>query len=520
MSSLTVLDIVILAVYMLGTLLLGCWFYFRSRDSQSFTSANGSIPSVIVGLSIFGTYVSSISFLANPGSSYVGNWTAFVLSLTIIPLTWIAAKYFVPFYRECGSVSAYAHLEDRFGCWARIYGTICYMLTQLARMGSILFLLALPLHQLFGWNIALIIIVVGLTTIIYSMIGGITGVIYVDALQSAVLILGALTCALIIPFSMPEGPGQLFRIAMSDGKFSLGSLAWDLTPKKPADNVVWVVLLYGIIINFQNFGVDQNYVQRYLTARSVKAARRSLWIGTLLFLPVSAFFFFIGTALYAFYKVRPELLTDAEIVKQVGAGNGDSVFPFFIVHQLPAGVTGLLIAAIVAAAMSTVSTSLNGTATLTLTDFYTRFFNPQASEKKKMFVLYFSTCFWGIAGILCALLMIRARGILDAYWVLAGIFSGGIVGIFLLGIFTRRANSRGTLVGMLVGLILILWMTLGISSGALKQYGLWADWMEVTKSPFHSYLINVFGTVTVMSVGFIFSLLMPDKKRRENKKIG
>ncbi len=520
MNSLPLIDTVVLVVYMTGTLLFGCWFYFKSRDAESFTSANGSIPSVIVGLSIFGTYVSSISFLANPGSSYIGNWTAFVLSLTILPLTWVAAKYFVPFYRECGSVSAYAHLEDRFGCWARIYGTICYMLTQLARMGSILFLLALPLHHLFGWNIVLIIAAVGVTTMIYSMLGGITGVIYVDALQAAVLIFGAVVCALIIPFSMPEGPGQLFQIAMAENKFSLGSLALDLTPKKPADNVVWVVFLYGVIINFQNFGIDQNYVQRYLTARSVKAARQSLWIGSLLFLPISAFFFFIGTALYAFYKAKPELLTDPEIVKQIGSGNGDGVFPFFIVHQLPPGLTGLLIAAIVAAAMSTISTSLNGTATLTLTDFYLRFFRPKASNKEKMCVLYTASCFWGILGILCALAMIRAKGILDAYWILAGIFSGGIVGVFLLGIFTRKAGSRGTLVGMLAGLILILWMTLGISRGALKEYGLWADWMETTKSPFHSYLINVFGTVTVMSVGLIASLFLPDKKNKKDKKIG
>ena len=500
MNSLPWLDTFVIAVYMIGTIAVGCLFYFKSRSSEGFTSAGGSIPSVIVGLSIFGTYVSSISFLANPGSSYIGNWNAFVAALTVLPCTWVAARYFVPFYRRVGSVSAYAHLEDRFGTWARVYGTVCYMLTQLARMGSVIFLLALPLHHLLGWNVVGIIIVVGLATTLYSMVGGIAGVIWTDALQSAVLILGALTCAFILTFSMPEGPGQLFRIAADNQKFSLGSFTFGF--RSPT---VWVVFFYGVIINLQNFGIDQNYVQRYMTARSETAAKRSLWFGSLLYVPVCAFFFFIGTALYAFYQARPELLTDPALLEQIQTGkNGDGVFPFFIVHQLPTGVTGFLIAAIVAAAMSTVSTSLNGATTLTLTDFYVRFFRPDAGEKERMRVLYLGTLCWGLLGIACALAMIRAKGILDAYWILAGIFSGGIVGVFLLGIFTRLANSKGTLCGMLAGLPIIIWMT-------ASCFKLLPDSWSEYASPLHNYMINVIGTITVILVGAVASLLFSKK---------
>ncbi|MDO5554197.1 MAG: sodium:solute symporter [Planctomycetia bacterium] len=504
-TALPLLDLVVIIFYMLLSIAIGCRFYFKSRSADSFTNGGQSIPSLIIGLSIFGTYVSSISFLANPGSSFVGNWNAWVAALTVLPCTWIAARWFIPFYRSCGSVSAYEHLESRFGVWARVYGTVCYMLTQLARVGSVLFLLAIPLHHLFGWNIIAIIVLVGLATTVYSMLGGIAGVIWTDAVQSAVLIIGATVCAIVLPLSMPEGPGQLFQIAWDNNKFSLGGMNLDFTSR-----TFWVVFFYGTVINLQNFGIDQNYVQRYMTAKSESAAKRSLWFGSLLYMPVCAFFFFIGTALYAFYQARPDLITDPNLLEQIASGNGDGVFPYFIVHQLPPGLTGLLIAAIVAAAMSTVSTSLNGAATLTLTDFYTRFYRPKASDREQMRVLRIASFLWGLFGIGCALAMIHAKGILDAYWVLAGIFSGGIVGVFLLGIFTRVANSRGALAGMVAGVLVILWMT--ASSFNMIPSAL-SDW----KCPLHNYMIIVVGTITVVLVGMIVSLLMPGPRTRKNR---
>ena len=179
----------------------------------------------------------------------------------------------------------------------------------------------------------------------YSMLGGIEGVLWTDALQSAVLIIGAVTVAVMILFQMPEGPSQLFKIAYENHKFSLGSLSPDLSQA-----TFGVVLIYGITINLQNFGIDQNFVQRYLTAKSQRDAKKSLWFSTLLYIPVSALFFFIGTALFAYYTAKPELLTES-LKTEITAGRGDSVFPYFIVHGLPTGATGLLIAAIFAAAM-------------------------------------------------------------------------------------------------------------------------------------------------------------------------
>ncbi len=505
-TTLPWLDIAIILVYMVGMLLFGCWFYFRSRSPDSFTRANGNVPPIVVGLSIFGTFVSSISFLALPGKAFISNWNAFGLSITVPIAGWIAVKWFVPHYRKVGAISAYEHLETRFGTWARVYASLCYMLTQFARMGSVLFLLALPLHHLLGWDIRLIIIAVGGVSTIYSMIGGIAGVMWTDAIQSAILIVGALLCAVILVFSMPQGPQQLFEIANQHDKFSLGS--WSFTDFRTSTFLV--VLLYGMAINLQNFGIDQNYVQRYLTAATDRDARKSVWLGAWLYLPVSAFFFFIGTALFSYYTARPELLTDPNVTADIAAGKGDGVFPFFIVHQLPSGVTGLLIAAILAAAMSTLSTSINGCATLTLKDFYTRFFRRNASEREQMCVLYGSSLIWGVIGVLCALLMTHAKGILDAYWTLAGIFSGGMVGIFLLGMLSRRVSSLSAFIGAVFGLGTIVWMTL-----SLEKFNVWPESFNAFRCPLHEFMIPVIGTLAILLVGFSMGLIFSRKSNSE-----
>jgi len=212
--------------------------------------------------------------------------------------------------------------------------------------------MALPLNALFGWDISLIILATGFSVILYSMLGGIKAVIWTDAIQGIVLIGGALVCAGVLLFSMPEGPGQIIEIAKASNKFSLGSFGTSIF-----ESTFWVMLIYGLFINLQNFGIDQNYVQRYMTTKTLREAQKSALFGSLLYVPVSLLFFFIGTALFAYYTARPELLT--ENLRDISAA--DKVFPFFIVNGLPVGLTGLLIASVFAAGMSTISTSVNGT---------------------------------------------------------------------------------------------------------------------------------------------------------------
>lgn len=489
--NLPVLDVVVFIIITLGNVIFGASFYFRNKTSEQFTSGGGKLPAWVVGMSIFATFVSSISFLALPGKAYMSNWNALVFSFSIPIASILAIKFFVPLYRSLNSISAYNYLEIRFGAWARIYASVCYILTQLMRTGAILLLLALPLNALFGWDIKTIIIVTGIAVTAYSMLGGIQAVIWTDAIQGIILIAGALVCAAVLTFSMPEGPMQVFEIAAADNKFSLGSFGASLS-----ESTFWVILIYSLFINLQNFGIDQNFVQRYMTTGSVKEAKSSTLFGSLLYLPVSLLFFYIGTALYAYYTAQPELLP--------AGTEGDKVFPHFIVSALPTGLTGLLIAAIFAAGMSTVSTSVNSTATIILSDYYKRYFNPDADNKASMRTLYISSTIFGALGIIISLSLVGVESILDAWWSLASIFSGGMLGLFLLAFLSKKVRNIDAVIGVIIGVIVIMWMSLSplyFTEGNLLQF----------RSPLHSNLTIVLGTLAIFLVGFLSLNLIKGK---------
>jgi len=476
----TALDSAVLIGYFVVTLAAGFLIGRGHRSVEGYTAAGRSLPGWLTGLSILGTYVSSISFLGVPGKAFATNWNAYVFSLAIPLATWIAVRWFLPFYRTGGHISAYQHLEERFGPWARVYASTCYLLTQLARMGTVMYLMALPLSVLLGWDIRWIILVTGISVTLYTYVGGLVAVIWTDAIQTVILIIGALVCAILMVTLLPGGWGELMQVAGAHDKWSLGSFAPDL-----GQSTFWVVLVYGLVINLQNFGIDQNYVQRYLAAKSDREARKSLWLGGLLYVPLSAIFFFIGTALFAYYAAHPDRLP---------AGTApDAVFPWFIVSVLPPGVTGLLIAAIFAAAMSTVSTSLNSSATILMADVYRRFIAPQADDARALRMLHITTFVWGVLGTGVALAMIHAKSALDVWWNLAGIFGGGTLGLFLLGFAARRATRGAALAGVGVGVPLIVWLALSRK---------WTWLAESLRNPFHDNLTIVFGTAAVVLVGF------------------
>ncbi len=482
------LDTIIFIAYMLGVSLFGASFFRKNKTSTAFTLGNRNIPGWVISMSIFATFVSSISFLALPGIAYQSNWNPFVFSLTIPLAALIAVKFFVPLYRKLNSPSAYSYLEDRFGPWARIYASVCYLLTQLMRVGTILYLLSLTLHAAFGWNIALIIVITGFTIMAYSMLGGLQAVVWTDAIQGILLICGALLCLIFILLKMPGGVQQVFQIAGEQGKFSLGSFGLELST-----STFWVVLVYGLFINLQNFGIDQNYIQRYMASRSDRAAKRSALSGGMLYIPVSMLFLFIGTALYTYYTsgaaILPADLQDLD--------KADQVFPHFIISQLPAGVSGLLIASIFAAGMSTISTSFNSSATVFLSDYYRRSGKREQDEKGSMKVLYISSVVISILGIVIALAMINVKSALDTWWKLASIFSGGMLGLFLLGAFSRYSRSPAAMAGVILGIAVIAWMSLSSLADDPTRYG----------NIFHSYLTIVFGTLAIFLTGFLISFI-------------
>lgn len=474
------LDVVVVVFYLVLILYLGGAFFSKNRTAVQFTLGSGKIPSWVVTLSIFATFVSSISYLALPGSAFIGNWNPFVFSLSIPLAAVVAVKYFVPIYRKINSPSAYTFLELRFGPWARMYAAICYLLTQLMRIGTILYLLAVAINAIVGWDIIWVIIITGIFVSVYSILGGIEAVLWADAIQAILLIIGAIACLLFIQFQFTEGFTGIIESAMKENKFSLGS--FDLGLDTPT---FWVVLVYGVFINLQNFGIDQNYIQRYMVLSSDKKAKYAAFFGGLIYLPVSALFLFIGTALYVFFQKTNSLPLAIQ-------SQGDKVFPYFIAQELPSGFSGLLIASIFAAGMSTISTSFNSMATVFLTDFYTPKSKDSLAEQAQVKILYRVSVIIGLAGISVALIMIDVKGVLDSWWKFASIFSGGMLGLFLLGITTTVKSDKIPLYSVLFGVAVILWMT-------LSPYFPEQPWAIQA----HAYLTIVIGTAVIFILGFV-----------------
>ncbi len=527
MSSLPVVDLIIIAIYVLAIVLMGVYFAVRGANSNQFVSAGGVLPAWAVGLSIFGTYLSSNTYIGVTGKAYGSNWNAFVFSLAIPIAAWIASRYFVPFYRESGNISAYAHAEKRFGPWARLYMDICYLLTQLARMASIMFGVSLVLNALIGIDIAYIIIAMGVLVTLYTLLGGIEAVIWTDVIQSVVLTLGAFLIVVILCIDVEGGFMGIIQKGMVANKFSLGSFKLSFT-----SSTFWVVMLYGIFINLNNFGIDQSFIQRYHTAKSTGSAQRSVWMAAKLYIPVSLLFFFIGTGLWVYYQENPQKLeplvkeslreeslnekslsssetppgdmNDDNRKSSISMGSvkvndseiGDRVLPFFMVYRLPRGITGLLIAALFAAAMSSVDSSLNSSATIIWSDLYKRYLKPKPTEKQSMQVLKISTVVWGILGTFFSLALIGIESLLDTWWQLSGIFAGGMLGLFLLGFFSRTTGNAIAKISVTIGILVISWMTFP---------ALIPDNMGYLRSPFHTNMIVVIGTLTIFLSGIVLN---------------
>lgn len=513
MKHLPVLDLVIILIYLIGMVLVGIYFSRRSNGSaEQFTKASGSIPGWAIGLSIYATFLSSNTFLGVPGKAFGSNWNAFVFSLSMPLSAWVAAKYFIPFYRNSGEVSAYTHFEHRFGPWARTYAVICFLLTQLARMGSVFFGIALSLQALTGYSMSTIMIITGIIIIIYTVLGGIEAVIWTEVVQGVIKTLGAVLILYLVISNTQGGIDKIVETGLRDDKFSLGSLNLDFSSP-----TFWVILLYGFFINLNNFGMDQNYVQRYHTTTSANDARKSLWLCVKLYVPASLLFFVIGSCLYAYYQLNPEL-TDT-IRMQVAAERlpggsleqitqlagtlqpsdyGDKVMPHFMVNKIPTGLVGLIVSAILSAAMSTISSGMNASATVFTEDIYKRYFSKKPSAKKEMRVLYATTFVFGVMGMFTGIAMIGVKSILDVWWELSGIFAAGMLGLFLLGIISRRTGNKEAFIATIIGILVIVWMT--FPKIIPEEYAM-------LRSTLNKNMIIVIGTMSIFLVGVLLGRL-------------
>jgi SSS family solute:Na+ symporter len=397
----------------------------------------------------------------------------------------------VPYYRKKKLISVYAFLEDRLGNWGRVYAALAFVLYMIGRTAVILYLASLLLSTFVPWNIGVVIVIIGAVTIVYTLLGGMEAVIWTDVMQSVVMIAGIVFCAVTLSLRVFSGPEPLIQAAIDSNKFSLGSLKFTLASQRQLlDRTIWVMIIYGVTENLRGLLADQNYVQKYCSVPTEREAKRSIWIAMLIYIPLTAIFLYIGTTLFAFYSVGDELT-------QAGITKGDEVFPYFIATQLPMGLKGLIIAAILAAAMSTVDSALNCSATVLLLDFHKRYFNPEIGERASVVFLRLATVVWGVLGTGAALLMIRAKSILDIWWQISGIFGGALLGLFILSLLRVRLRLWQGLVSIGVSLAVIYWGTFARSLPASWQ---WAQ------CNLDAIIIGAVGTAALVVVACLFGL--------------
>jgi solute:Na+ symporter, SSS family len=517
MNRLPVIDMIVIVVYFFSMILMGMYLGRKNKSAAQFTTASGKVPGWAIGLSLFGTYLSSNTFIGNPGKAFGGNWNSFVFTLTLPIAALIATRFLIPFFRKTGEVSAYEHFEKTFGPWARTYTVICFLLTQLARTGTIFLGVGLTLNALTGFDIRMIILVTGIVVTAYTVMGGMEAVIWTEVVQSIIKTVGAVIVLLLVVWGVRGGIPEIYQTSITADKLSLGSFDPDFTR-----DTFWVVFFYGVLINLTNFGVDQNYVQRYHTATNVKEASKSLWLCVYMYLPSSLMFFVIGTCLFTYYHQHPDMLLQVKqqvAVIKLGAGAtadainakaavlsdadiGDKILPHFIVHKVPTGIVGLIFAAILSAAMGTISSGFNSSATIYMLDIHKRYINKNITDKQQLRILYIATILIGLLATAVGVSMIGVSSILDLWWKLSGIFAGGMLGIFSLSMIARHASRSTAFIAVITGTLVIIWMTFSQTE----------SFPRVLRNPLHANMTIVIGALSIFLAGVLLQKIRSTKK--------
>ncbi|WP_211211954.1 sodium:solute symporter family transporter [Flexithrix dorotheae] len=468
----------VVIAYLLILVGIGFIFSKNQKNTTDFFKAGGRIPWWAAGISIFGTQLSAITFMAIPAKAYATDWSMFFMLMTVIMVAPLIIHFFLPFFRRLNLTSAYEYLEQRFNTTTRQIGAAMYVIMQISRLGIVLLLPSLALSVVTGIDVSLCILIMGVLSIIYTVLGGIEAVIWTDVMQVIVLLGGALFCLIWIPIQIGSNSSEIWQQISSNGKFNPINL--DFNFSQPT---LWVVIIGGIASNIIQYGSDQTVIQRYLTTRDEKSAANGIKTGAWMVLPSALIFFSIGTALFLFFKNYPETLNPT-------LDNTDTIFPWYIVSQLPDGISGVLIAAIFAAAMSSLDSSMNSVATVITNDFY-KLFKASSNEYKELEFARKVTVIIGVLGTGTALLManLNILSLWDQFNEVIGLFAGGLGGLFLLGIFTQKAHGTGALIGLVL-------------SGFVQYY------VKVHTS-LHLLLYAFTGMISAFILGYIFSLLLP-----------
>lgn len=466
------LNYLVLGGYLLLLVGLGIFFSRNQTSTEDFFKAGNRIPWWAAGLSIFGTQLSAITFMAIPAKTFATNWLYFILSMTIIMVAPFIIRYFLPFFRRFNLTSAYEYLELRFNLTTRLLGSIMYVLLQLGRVGIVLLLPSLALSVVTGIDVYICILSMGVLSILYTVLGGIEAVIWTDVLQVVVLLGGALLSLGILFFNLDQQ--DISQYVAQFHKTQIFDFRLDIT-----EPTLWVVLFGGLANNIVTYGSDQTVIQRYLTTKNEKDAAKGILTGAWMALPSTLIFFTLGTLLFVYYKVHPETLNPS-------LSNTDGIFPWYIINSLPDGVSGLLIAAVFAASMSSLDSAMNSVSTVITTDFFRRL-RPLKAEQTYLTIARWLTVIIGVAGTGLALMMagLGVSSLWDHFNMIIGLFAGGLGGVFLLGIFVKRANGRSAIIGLVAS---------GIIQYLVKEF-----------TDVHLLLYAFTGMVSAVVIGYLAS---------------
>ena len=380
--------------------------------------------------------------MAIPAKTYSTDWSYFLLNMSVFLAVPLIVYLFIPYFRRKNIKTAYEYLEIRFSVIIRLVGSICFILYQIGRMGVVLFLPSIAINLVTGVDLFICISLMGVISLIYTLMGGIEAVIWTDVVQVFVLMGGVIISLAMNVINTDGGFEGILEIAHLEDKFNAFDLTLSL--KEPT---VWVMLFGGFFANLTSYGTDHTMVQRYLVTPTKKEAQKSIWIGALLTIPSSLIFFFVGTTLFVFYKMNPSALNENFITD-------DAIFPWYIVTELPTGISGILIAAIFAAAMSSLSSSMNAGAASFNVDILDRF--GLGKNEDPMKIARWTTFIIGTLGILFAFFMATfdIKSLWDEFNKILGLILGSLGGVFLLGLMTKKANSKGVVFGIVFSFLI------------------------------------------------------------------
>jgi SSS family transporter len=474
-------------IYLGGMIAVGIWFMRREQSGTTDRYFRGGqrIPWWVAGLSIFATMLSSLTFMGIPARTYQTDASWYLGQLPILLVVPLVAFFYLPFFRKLDLTSAYEYLEKRFNLPCRIFAALSFILFHIGRVAIVLYLPALALAVVSDIPVSTAILAIGVLCMIYTVIGGIEAVVWTDAIQALVLLGGAALCFILAVSQVDGGLGGMLQIASQDAK-GFGNLDWRSLDWSSNTTGSALVLFVAFFFNsFVPYTSGQDVVQRYVTTKDIGAARKSLWMTMWMSIFGSMLFFGLGVAIYAFYKTHPGRLDPAMI-------KTDSILPHFIMHELPLGVSGILIAAIFAASQSTISSSLNSIATSWSKDFDMRIFRPNRNDSTYLAAAKWVVMGVGSLGTATALWMAESdlQSAFAAFNTLIGLTAGSLGGLFALGVFTRRANGPGALIGALTGFTAVVSI-------------------ELTKAPIAGLLYAFIGCAVCFIIGWLASWLFP-----------